>query len=61
MWGRERCECVKGFFIVLLDIDYEEIIVDYLMMLFFIVNKILKYLNVFINYFFFLIVYDRYG
>lgn len=52
---------MKGFFIVLLDIDYEEIIVDYLMMLFYIVNKILKYLNVFINYFFFLIFYDRYG
>lgn len=61
MWGRERDVCVKGFFIVLLDIDYEEIIVDYLMMLFYIVNKILKYLNFFINYFFFVIVYDRYG
>lgn len=52
---------MKGLSTVPLDIDHEEIIADHLMMLFYIVNKTLKHLNVFINYFFLLIVYDRHG
>lgn len=44
--------CVKGLSTVPLDIDHEEIIADHLMMLFSIVNKTLKHLNFFMNYFF---------